>query len=87
MKKNVLAVLRKRRGYTYGELAIECRKHEGGEHLLAANLCAYLSGKRPIGDRHFEILCAVLRVKPEDVQTSRYLVGRPKDSVEEVESV
>lgn len=87
MKKLVLAALRKKRGYTHAELAEECRKRPGGELIGDTNLCSYLNGSRPIGDTHFQILCEVLRVRPEEVQTSRYLVGGPRDSAEMSESV
>ncbi len=82
--KNTLEALRKRRGFTHAQLAAECRKRPGGELIGTTNLCAYLSGKRSIGDVHFQLLCEILRVKSEDVQTIRFLARSPGKKAESV---
>lgn len=75
MAKVTLASLRRQRGFELADLAAECRKHKGGEGVGTTQVSAYLTGRRPIGDTHFRILCLILRVKPEDVYTVRFLVG------------
>jgi transcriptional regulator with XRE-family HTH domain len=75
MQKVVLAALRKQMRFSLAQLAAACRQHEGGESMGTTTLAAYLSGRRPIGDVHFGILCKVLRIDPESVYTSRYLAG------------
>lgn len=81
MAKVVLAAVRKKRGLTLKQVAAECRKHAGGEGMGTTQVSAYFSGARPIGTTHFEILCKVLRVYPEDVYTNRYLAGGRQEAV------
>ena len=76
-----LAALRKKRGFTLPQLAAECQKRQGGKGMNVRVLSMYLTGGRPIGDVHFGILCEVLRVRPADVYTSRYLLGARGEDV------
>lgn len=82
-KKRVLSTIRKERGFTQKELAEEMRKHPGGQGVGTKHVSAYEAGERPIGDVHFAIMCKVLRIKPEDVYTSRYLAGGRREPVAE----
>lgn len=81
MAKVVLASLVKKRGFSLPELSRACREHEGGQGMGVTQICFYLTGSRPINDTHFNILCLVLRVKPEDVYTSRYLAGGKHEAI------
>jgi hypothetical protein len=81
-RRYALAALRKQRGFSLPELSAECRKRKGGEGMGPEQVSAYLNGARPIGDVHFGILCEVLRVKPENVYTSRYLAGGRQEPIE-----
>jgi hypothetical protein len=81
MAKVVLASLVKKRGFSLPELSKACREHEGGQGMGVTQICYYLTGARAINDTHFRILCLVLRVKPEDVYTSRYLAGGKHETI------
>ncbi len=80
-RKVVLAALVAKRGFTLPELSKACREHEGGQGMGITQLSYYLTGSRAINDKHFEILCEVLRVKPENVYTSRYLAGGKHEAI------
>lgn len=83
MTGRVSLAARARKWGSLGELSAECRRRPGGRGMGVPHLSAYLSGARPIGRRHFLILCAVLRVAPESVCTSLYLTspGRKAEPV------
>lgn len=77
----VLASLVRKRGFTLPTLSAACREHEGGQGMGITQICAYLRGKRPIGSRHFAILCLVLKADQKDVYTSLYLAGGGNEAI------